>query len=106
MEWSLHQDIANLIFHQWGQPKLYLITMRMNTKYPTFMSSTPGRDFAYGFPPQQILTQVLQNQPDNVLHPHPNSPILAKTDMVPGSPKTNPGSTNPVNLMGEDSNAG
>ena len=36
-EWSLHQDIAILIFDQGDQPKLNLFTMRFNTKWPPFI---------------------------------------------------------------------
>ena len=73
-EWSLHQDIADLIFRQWGYPNLDLFATWFNTKCATFVSLTPDHRaifpdaqamswegiFAYAFPSQQILIQVLQ----------------------------------------------
>ena len=41
-EWSLHQDIADLISLQWGQPNLNLFATRFNTKCPAFVSPTPN----------------------------------------------------------------
>ena len=73
-EWSLHHDIADLIFQQWGYHNLDLFATRFNTKCATFMSPTPDHRalftnalakswegiFANAFPPQKILPQVLQ----------------------------------------------
>ena len=73
-EWSLHQDLVNFIFQQWGHPSLDLFATRFNKKCATFVSVTTDHRavftdalamswegiFAYAFPPQQILHQVIQ----------------------------------------------
>ena len=64
-EWSLYQDIANIIFYQYGHSSLDLQGMRFNTNCLTFVSLTPDNRaldidaLAMSFSPQQILTQVL-----------------------------------------------
>ena len=71
-EWSLHQDMAIHVFDLWGHPNVDLFT-RYNHKCPKFVSPNPDARavktyartidwegmFAYAFPPQHILPQVL-----------------------------------------------
>ena len=73
-EWSLHQDMANHALDTWGHPNMDLFATWYNHRCPTFVLPTLNgravdRDpltidwewmFAYAFPTQQILPQVLR----------------------------------------------
>ena len=45
-EWSLHQDIVNLIFQQWGHPNLDLCAMRFNTQVSNLCVSNPRQQIS------------------------------------------------------------
>ena len=72
-EWTLHRDIVRDVFAQWDTPNVDLFATRFNSQCPAFVSPAPdplaldvdalsisweGLN-AYAFPPQQILTRVL-----------------------------------------------
>ena len=48
-----------------------------------------------------VHIRIPKVQTDEVLHPHPCSPVLAKTVRIPGLPKTSPGKTKPPYLPGK-----
>ena len=72
-EWSLHQDIAKMMFEWWGTPLVDLFATRENTKCLTFVSPhldrmaidcdalniSWERRIAYAFPPRAILGKVV-----------------------------------------------
>ena len=73
-EWSLHQEVANLIFAELGQPMVDLFATRLNHRLPLYVSPVmdPGawaldaltldwdRLVAYAFPPLSLIPQVLR----------------------------------------------
>jgi ribonuclease HI len=72
-EWSLRQDIADLLFNKWGKPQVDLFATWENKKCPLFVSPYPDPRaldcdalniswegmVVYAFPPRAILSQVL-----------------------------------------------
>ena len=72
-EWSLHQDIAERLFHLWGHPVIDLFATRHNRKLPIFCSAFPDpwavREDAfqhpwdnleaYAFPPFCLIRAVI-----------------------------------------------
>ena len=77
-EWTLHRDIGHSVFAAWDTPNVDLFATRFNSQCPVFVSPAPdplAMDVdalsisweglnAYAFPPQQILTKVLQKVKD------------------------------------------
>jgi hypothetical protein len=73
-EWTLHQQIANQLFIEWGQPLLDLFATRFTSRLPLFVSPYPDvramstdallMDWdlltAYAFPPTILIPQVLK----------------------------------------------
>ena len=73
-EWSLHQEVANLIFSELGHPMVDLFATRLNHRLPLYVSPVldPGawaldaltldwdQLIAYAFPPFNLLPRVLQ----------------------------------------------
>ena len=72
-EWSLHQEVANLIFEELGRPMFDLFATRLNHRLPLYVSPVldPAawaidaltldwtRMVAYAFPPFNLIPQVL-----------------------------------------------
>ena len=72
-EWSLHQELADLLFSKWGRPPIDLFATKYNTKCPLFVSPVPDPEAmdvdalslpwdnleVYAYPPPAILAQVL-----------------------------------------------
>lgn len=73
-EWSLHQEVANLIFAEFGHPMVDLFATRLNHRLPLYVSPVldPAawaldaltldwtRLVAYAFPPFVLIPQVLR----------------------------------------------
>jgi ribonuclease HI len=73
-EWSLHQEVAEQLWFQWGKPEVDLFATRFNRKLEKFVSPMPdelawGVDAltmnwtglrAYAYPPGPILPEVLR----------------------------------------------
>ena len=72
-EWTLHQEVANLIFHQLGEPMVDLFATRNNHRLPLYVSpvydpaawSVDALSFdwdrleAYAYPPPILIPQIL-----------------------------------------------
>ena len=72
-EWSLNQEIADMLFSRWGRPHIDLFATKFNHKCPLFVSPVPDPEAmdvdalslkwdnleVYAYPPPSILTQVL-----------------------------------------------
>ena len=72
-EWSLNQELADMLFAKWGRPHLDLFATKFNNKCPLFVSPVPDPEAmdvdalslqwdnldVYAYPPPSILTQVL-----------------------------------------------
>ena len=74
-EWSLHQKVVNILFSMWDKPNIDLFASAHNRKLTVFCSMTPSplaycKDafsiswtpfcLGYAFPPQHLLSRVLQ----------------------------------------------
>lgn len=75
-EWSLKQEVLDLLFSRWGTPHVDLFATRYNRKLPLFVSPVPDPEAldvdalsiswegtnAYAFPSQSILAPVLRKR--------------------------------------------
>ena len=73
-EWSLNQSVVHALFKEWGTPQIDLFATRYNHKCLVFVSPVPdhlaystdalsmdwNHLWGYAFPPQPILTKVIQ----------------------------------------------
>ena len=108
-EWSLHQDIVNLIFQQWGHPNLDLFATRFNTKCVTFVSLTPDHRELCSSHIRLCLsslanppTSSLKVQSNQLMLSQPGGSLLAKTDVVRGPLEVNQGKTHSSPPVGEN----
>jgi hypothetical protein len=74
LEWSLHQEAADMLFSTWGKPFLDLFATRTNKKCMLYVSPVPDPqalgvdaltmdlegEHGYAYPPHQILSKFLQ----------------------------------------------
>ena len=81
-EWSLSQQLFNLLCSKWARPQLDLFATRFNHKLPRFVSpvpdqkawavdtlSLPWKDLdVYTFPPVSLLNQVVSKVMDQGCH--------------------------------------
>ena len=77
-EWSLSQQVFNLLFSKWAQPQVDLFATRFNHKLPQFVSLVPdltawavdalslpwGNLDVYAFPPVSLVPQVVAKMID------------------------------------------
>ena len=74
-EWSLSQQVFNLLCSRWARPQVNLFATRFNHKVPTFVSPVPdptawavGESWesldVYAFPPISLLSQVISKVMD------------------------------------------
>lgn len=73
-EWTLRQDLVEMIFHHWSRPLVDLFATRYTRRLPSFVSPVPDPEAlevdalsiswenldAYAYPPHVILTSVLR----------------------------------------------
>ncbi|MGW8182217.1 MAG: hypothetical protein ACWGQW_26105, partial [bacterium] len=73
-EWTLHPQVVEMLFTKWGRPLIDLCATSLNNQCPLYVSPVPDPQAlavdclsvnyqglnAYAFPPQQILSRILQ----------------------------------------------
>ena len=81
-EWSLSQQVFNLLCSRWARPQLDLFATRFNHKLPNFVSLVPDQKAwavdalslqwkdldVYAFPPVSLLNQVVSKVMDQGCH--------------------------------------